>query len=100
MPSMSVTVPHSSTQEEVTARLKGLLEHAKERNQDKVQDLVEDWNDNTLTFSFKTFGFDIGGTLVVEPQAVRVESKLPFAAMLFKGKIEQTVRDELTRVLA
>jgi len=100
MPSMSVTVPHSSTPEEVTARLKGLLEHAKARNQDKVQDLVETWNDNTLTFSFKTFGFNIGGTVVVEPQVVRIDGKLPFAAMMFKGKIEQTVRDELTRALA
>ncbi len=100
MPSMSVTVPHFSTQEDVTARLKGLLERAKERNQDKVQDLVEQWNDHTLTFSFKAYGFDVGGTVVVEPQTVRVEAKLPFAAMMFKGKIEQALRDELTRALA
>jgi hypothetical protein len=100
MPSMSVTVPHLSTQEEVTVRLKDLLERAKERNQDKIQNLVEQWNGNTLTFSFKSYGFDIGGTVAVEPQAVRVDAKLPFAAMLFKGKIEQTLRDELTRKLA
>jgi len=97
---MSVTVPHLSTQEEVTVRLKDLLERAKERNQDKIQNLVEQWNGNTLTFSFKSYGFDIGGTVAVEPQAVRVDAKLPFAAMLFKGKIEQTLRDELTRKLA
>jgi Putative polyhydroxyalkanoic acid system protein (PHA_gran_rgn) len=100
MPSMSVTVPHFSTQEDVVKRLKGLMELAKQRNQDKIQNLVEQWNENTLTYSFKSFGFDVGGTVAVEPDVVRVEGKLPFAAMMFKGKIEQALRDELTRALA
>jgi hypothetical protein len=100
MPTITVTVPHHRTQDEVTDRLKRLLEHAKERNLDKVQDLVEQWNDHTLTYSFKTFGFTVGGTMAVEPHEVRVESKLPFAAMMFKGKIEEILRDELTRAIA
>ncbi len=100
MPSLSVTVPHLSTQEAVVSRLKGLLEHAKQRNLDKVQNLVEQWSDNTLNFGFKTFGFDVSGTVAVEPQQVKVDAKLPFAAMMFKGKIEQALRDELTKALA
>lgn len=100
MPTLSVTVPHNRNPEEVAERLRGLLEHALERNQDKIQNLVQEWNGNNLTFSFKTFGFDVGGNMQVEPQAVKVDAKLPFAAMMFKGKIEQTLRDELTKALA
>lgn len=100
MPTLSVTVPHNRNPEEVAERLRGLLERALERNQDKIQNLVQEWNGNNLTFSFKTFGFDVGGNMQVEPQAVKVDAKLPFAAMMFKGKIEQTLRDELTKALA
>ena len=76
------------------------MEFAKERNQGKVQDLVENWQGNNLNFSFKTYGFDVSGTVAVEPNAVRIDSKIPFAAMMFKGKIEQTLKDELAKLLA
>jgi hypothetical protein len=61
--------------------------------------LEETWTDNRLDFAFKTYGFHIKGRMVVEPAEVQFEGQLPFAAMMFKGKIEQTLRDEITRVL-
>jgi hypothetical protein len=99
MPSLKISVPHNLGQEEATMRLKGFLTKVRERYQNQVSDLEETWTDNRLDFAFKTYGFHIKGRIVVEPAEVQFEGQLPFAAMMFKGKIEQTLRDEITRVL-
>ena len=100
MPSLSLSMPHSLGQEEALKRLKAAIEKAKARNQGKVTNLKEDWNDNRLDYSFTTFSFNIKGEVTVEPDQVKLNGSLPFAAMMFKGKIEQTVRDELGKLLA
>jgi Putative polyhydroxyalkanoic acid system protein (PHA_gran_rgn) len=99
MPSLSITVPHSLTGEEALARLKNFFEKLKAQHQDKMSNLEESWDGNKLAYAFSTFGFNIKGDLNVEPGEVKVNGSLPFAAMMFKGKIEQSVRDELERVL-
>ena len=38
--------------------------------------------------------------MTVEPNQVVLQGSLPFAAMMFKGKIEQTVKEELEKALA
>jgi len=92
--------PHSLGKLEALERLKGFLTKVKERHHDKVSNLQEDWQDNKLAYSFSTYGFSVKGDVVVEENEVRLNSQLPMAAMMFKGKIEQTIRDELARVLA
>lgn len=99
MPKLTVSVPHTLSQEDATARLKGFLERVRSRYADQVSDLQENWGDNSGTFSFKSYGFSVKGTLNVEPAAVRVEGDLPFAAMMFKGKVEQTLRENLERLM-
>ena len=100
MPSVKLTVPHELGQEEATQRIRGFLEKVKHRYQNQVSDLEEQWTDNVLAFSFKTYGFNIKGQMAVEPADVRFEGQIPLAAMLFKGKIEQTLREEMTRLLS
>jgi hypothetical protein len=100
MPSLTISVPHSLGAEEAASRLKTFFEKIKERHQDKVSNLEEQWNGNVLSYAFSTYGFNIKGDLTVEPGEVKVVGALPFAAMMFKGMIEQSVRDELTKVLA
>ncbi|HEX3997826.1 MAG TPA: polyhydroxyalkanoic acid system family protein [Pirellulales bacterium] len=99
MPSVQLTIPHHLSQEEALERLKGLLAKVKARYQNQVSDLEETWTDNVVQFGFKTYGFTIAGSMRVEPSEVRFDAKVPMAAMMFKGKIEQTLRDEITRVL-
>ena len=65
-----------------------------------MSNLEEQWVGNVLNYAFSTFGFNIKGNLTVEPEEVKVSGALPFAAMMFKGKIEQSVREELERRLA
>jgi len=100
MPSLVITVPHSLGAEEATTRLKTFFEKLKQQHQDKMSNLEEQWEGNRLNYAFSTFGFNIKGDLNIEPGEVRVNGSLPFAAMMFKGKIEQSVREELEKVLA
>lgn len=100
MPSLSITVPHTLGAEEALARLKSLFENIKERHADKVSNLEEQWDGNRLSYGFSTYGFAIKGDLDVAPDAVVINGSLPFAAMMFKGKIEQSVREELEKRLA
>ncbi len=99
MPSLKVTVPHPLGQDEAIHRLKGFLEKVKQRYQNQVSDLEESWTSNALDFAFKTYGFHVKGRMIVDPADVKFEGQIPFAAMMFKGKIEQTIRDEINRVL-
>ena len=100
MPSLTITAPHSLGTEEATTRLKKFFEELKERHSDKMSNLEEAWNDNRLEYAFSTYGFNIKGDVQVEPNEVKVNGALPFAAMMFKGKIEQSVKEELEKLLA
>ena len=99
MPKLSVSIPNPLGQQEALTRLQGILAKMKERYQDQISDLTETWNDNVLTYEFKTYGFGIKGTMAVEDQAVKIDGELPFAAMMFKGKIEQELKTTIERWL-
>jgi hypothetical protein len=99
MPKMNMTVPHALERDEVERRLKGLLDKIKERHGDKFSNFQEEWGESHGTFSFTTYGFSVKTTVKAEEQHVKLDAELPFAAMMFKGKIEQEVRETLTRVL-
>jgi hypothetical protein len=100
MPKLTVAVPHSLDPQEATKRLQGFLERVRSRYGDQVSDLQEEWGDSSGTFSFKTYGFNVKGTLAVTPGEVRVDGDLPFAAMMFKGRVEQTIRENLERLVS
>ena len=100
MPSMTITVPHELTQDEAMSRIKNLLTEVKREHGDRVSDLRESWTDAGGEFSFKAMGFSLSGTLKVRPGEVEMKGNYPLAAMPFKGKIEQLVRDRATQLLA
>jgi hypothetical protein len=100
MPSLSISIPHALGTEEAVSRLKTFFQKLKERHADKVSNLEEQWEGNKLSYAFSTYGFNIKGDLDVEPGEIKVNGSLPFAAMMFKGKIEQAVREELEKQLA
>jgi putative polyhydroxyalkanoate system protein len=100
MPTVTISTPHSLGAEEATARLKKMFAKLKERYGDQLSNLEESWSDNKLDYSFSTYGMSVKGDIAIEPDQVKVNGNLPFAAMMFKGKIEQMVRDELEKLLA
>jgi len=100
MPGFNIQVSHQLSQENATERLKGFLDKIRERYQSQVKDLEELWDGNTLNYSFKTYGFKIQGDVNVESETVTMQGDIPFAAVAFKGKIVQSIQDELEKILA
>src|SRR4051812_37261757 len=99
MPSLKMTVPHALGQEAATEKLKSYLEMMLENAKDKVSNQSHSWTNNVLQAAFTTMGFAVKGTLTVLPESVVIDSTIPFALMMFKGKIESEIRDKLTRIL-
>jgi hypothetical protein len=100
MPAFSVEVPHSLGQENAQQRLQSLMSKVRERYKDQVSGLEESWSDNVLTFKLSAYSFVFEGTVTVLEDCVRMAGSMPFAAMMFKGKIEQSFRSELEKTLS
>jgi hypothetical protein len=99
MPSLSVNVPHALEVAEAVQRLQVFLEQVRQEHGDRVSNLHGQWNGNNLNFAFSAMGMKINGDLVVYQSSVEVSGNLPFAASLFRGQIEQTIRGELEKLL-
>ena len=100
MPQLTTEVPHALGQAEAVRRLKEQFTLAQAAYQAHISDLKQEWTDSTLEFSFRAIGMGISGSLAVEDAAVTLQAELPLAAALFKGMIQQQIREELERVLA
>ena len=100
MPGMSIVVPHALTQNEALTRIKDLLATVKTDYGDKVTDLTESWSGNRADFAFKAMGMGVSGNLVVTSSQIELKGNLPFAALPFKGRIEETIRSRATQLLA
>ncbi len=99
MASLSISVPHQLPVPEAVQRLQGFLEEVRRDHADRVSNVQGTWQGETLNFGFTAMGMQIKGDLVVASDAVRVTGNLPFAASLFRGTIESTIREELEKLL-
>ncbi len=99
MPQMKVSVDHALEPDEAVKRLRSFLEYVKRAYGNQVSQLEEDWGERSGTFSFKAMGFKTSGNLEVVQGEVRVVGQIPLAAMMFRGKIEETLREQLTKAL-
>jgi Putative polyhydroxyalkanoic acid system protein (PHA_gran_rgn) len=99
VPKFQMEIPHALSADEAKSRLERFIESLQSKFQDKVSDLQQAWNGNTLSFGFKTFGFKIAGAIDSLDKKLDVTGDIPFAAMMFKGKIEAEIREQLTRLL-
>jgi putative polyhydroxyalkanoate system protein len=100
MPKFGVRVPHNLSQEEARSRLERFAELLQQKYQDKVSDLNQSWNGDTLDFSFKSYGIQLKGGIAVTDKELDLNGELPFAAMMFKGKIESEIREQLEKIVA
>lgn len=100
MPSMTIVIPHSLTQDEAMGRIKNLLAEVKNDYGNTVTDLQERWTEEGGEFSFRAMGLAVSGTLAVTPSEVQLKGSYPLAATPFKGKIEATIRSRAAALLA
>jgi hypothetical protein len=99
MPKFSVNVPHALSQQEARSRLERFAEMLENKFQNQVSELQQSWENDTLNFHFKTYGFPLSGGITVGESELSCAGELPFSAVMFRGKIESAIREELERLL-
>ena len=100
MPSFKTEVPHQLGKEKAIEKLRSFLDGVAEKYKDQVSKLDGTWTDNVLDFSLTTYGFSITGKLTVDEEVAQLDGKLPFAAIAFRGKVENGIATELERALS
>jgi putative polyhydroxyalkanoate system protein len=100
MPKFGVRVPHTLTKDEARSRLERFVEMIEKKYADKVSDLRQSWDGDTLKFHFKSYGIALDGGITVEDNELNLAGDMPFAAMMFKGKIESEIRESLEKIVA
>lgn len=100
MAKMKVAVAHTLEREEAIDRLQRFSEILQSKYEGKFSEFEESWEAEGGSFRFKAMGFSTSGNVNVQAEEVVVEGKLPIAAMMFKGMIEQQIRDQLNRLLS
>lgn len=100
MPKLNLTIPHRLTQVEAASRIRGLLNDLKAQHADQLTDLKEEWDGHTGKFACSVMGFQVSGSLAIEPAQVAITGTLPLAAMLFKGPLESMIKTHAAELLA
>jgi hypothetical protein len=100
MPKLNMTIPHSLTRFDALRRVQNQIDELKTHLGGHVEDLHEEWDGDTNRFRFSIRGFHVSGTLTVRDSSVDISGDLPFAALMFKGRIESLIRTQLETLLA
>jgi hypothetical protein len=98
MPKVTVKVPHNLTQEQAIERARPALD--KTVSDFEGRDLQIAWNGPAADFSFKSLAFTIKVKVTIDAEQATVDVDLPFAAMMFKDKVEKAIAKNLSRALA
>ena len=97
MPTVRVSVPHNQAPDEVVQRSQPYIE--KLVNDFEGKDLDLQWTGNNADFSFKSLAFTIKGRVEVDEEKIAVDVDLPFAAIMFKDKVQKALTKNLTRAV-
>lgn len=100
MPKFGVRVPHELSQQEARSRLDRFAERLQQKFEGQVSGLEQSWEGDTLRFQFKTYGIQLTGGIAVTENELNLDGELPFSAMMFRGKIESAIREQLEKLVA
>jgi hypothetical protein len=93
-------VTHDSERSEAAERLKSFSEKVRETSSISVSEIVEEWDsEGNLNFSFRAMGMKVSGRLENLAYAIRVSGTIPFAALPFRGAIEQEIASKIREAL-
>jgi hypothetical protein len=96
MPKVSIRVPHQDPKAALSQIRPGLEKLVTDF---QGHDLKLTGDESKLAFEFKSLAFTITGRVVAEPSDVVVEVDLPFAALMFKDKVEKALQKHVPRML-
>ncbi len=98
-PNLRVEVAHKLSANDVLPRAKTLLEGVRGEFAGQITNLNEEWVGNECRFSFVAMGSRTTGTLIVKSDKIVVSANLPgVVAIIFKGRIEKTIRERIAKL--
>ena len=100
MPNISLSIPHELTQEQATDRIKRNITRARMEFAGHISSIEEHWNENVGTLNIAAKGFTGAARVTVNPSDVAIEMTVPAIAMMFRSKIEETLKTYVSRMLA
>jgi hypothetical protein len=100
LPNLIVSASPRLSQDEALRRIQAAVAQAKTQYSDKIDDLREGWNGYVGAFQISAQNQQASGAVTVNPSDVTIQIALPLLALVFKSRIESTMRDELARILA
>jgi putative polyhydroxyalkanoic acid system protein len=99
MSNLTVAVQHQLTQADALARVQNLIAQLKAQYGDMINITKEQWTGNVGAFAGSAKGTSVSGTITANPNDVTVQMNVPFPASVFKGKIADAIRAQLTQIL-
>jgi len=97
VPKINFDIAHTLSTDEAKQRLQRFIEFSQSNSQ--VSEFNHNWDGDTLSYDLKTFGIKILGNIAIQPEKLAVDCDLPFSAMMFKGKIESEMKQQIERLL-
>ncbi len=89
----TVSVPHRLLEKEALKRIEDLIAGIRKKYSDKISNFQGEWTGYSYAFSFSALGFSASGKVMIEPDRVVLNAKLPLAAQVFQDKIEKAIRE-------
>lgn len=100
MPGFKANYEHNLGKELALEKLKSFSEEVRSKYGSQVSNMEENWDDEgNLQFGFTALGLKISGYLAVDERHAIIDGTLPFAAVAFRGKIEQEITVALRNAL-
>lgn len=96
---MKINITHNKDKDTAIDCAKHILERLKKEYGEKISNPVQIWTDDKARFSFRMRGISIEGVINVTDNEVIISGKLPLAAQLFKGVIEDTITRQTKQLL-
>lgn len=101
MATFNVVVDHQVERDIAVTRLRRFSDRMKEEVAVEITELEETWDDSgNLNFSFKALGFTISGSMVTCATQVTIMGSIPFAAVPFRGAIENQIAEKVKEAVA
>ena len=96
---MRIVIKHDLPKDNAVECSKNIINNLREEHGDKISSVSQTWNQNKSDFSFSMKGLSVKGNIEVTNNEVIISGKLPFAAMMFKGIIENTIKKNAVKML-
>ena len=97
MPKVTVVVPHDQEPGEIVEKVRPAIDKTVQDFQGR--DFKSNWMERSADFSFKSMAFTIKGNVAVDEEQVSVDVDLPFAAMMFKERVEKAITKNITKAI-